>query len=154
MSVIIVDALPAIRDVLAANSGLVARCTGGDVPSARASETRIYSEELPTNVIASATRPGVLPDTLLLVGAGGGGDTQLAVLSRPRVEVRAYSISRASARALWYAAITVLYGKPPGLSATIWFEASLGYAGPFSGREPQTNWPVASGTLPFLVIGR
>jgi hypothetical protein len=123
MSVIVVDALPAMRALLAANSGLAARCTGGDVPSVRASETRIYSEELPTNVIASATRPGVLPDTLLLVGAGGGGDTQLAVLSRPRVEVRAYSISRAS-------------------------------AGPFSGREPQTNWPVASGTLPFLVIGR
>lgn len=151
---VIYDPLPAIRDLLVDDTALASACTGGTIKQTdRIAEVRIYAEELPDPPIVHGTLVSVLPKTVLVIPAGGGNDRDLSVLSRPRVEIRCYAPTRALARALWYQALNVLRTSQPVLETNFWISPLLSHSGPNTGRELSTNWPLATGMVPFLVIG-
>lgn len=123
------DTLPTIRRVLLADAALAARCTGGAVlPAARATEIRIYGETLPLPPIVDGHMPKVLPATVVVASAGGGGRDELPLVAFVRIELRAYDTTRALARDLFYAAIRpLLAGHHWDDAAGVWL---CGYAAP------------------------
>ena len=123
------DTMPTIRRVLLADPALAARCTGGDVlPAARASEVRIYGETLPLPPIVDGQMPKVLPPTIVVASAGGGGRDELPLVAFVRVELRAYDTTRALARDLFYAAVRPLLARHHWDDAAgVWL---CGYAAP------------------------
>lgn len=136
---ILADPLPVVLAALRADSGLAGIV--GD---------RVYGEALPIQPAMDPLQPN-LTSAALVVASVGGIAADYVPVSFPRLALRAYATSRASARSLWYQALALLHNRTlrgNGLTVNLALNA-----GPNVLVEPGTNWPFAEGFLTLSVVG-
>lgn len=152
MTVVARDPLPALLAILNANGALAAAVTGGSVAAGSSAVVRIYGEGLPDAPIVHSAQPSVLPPTIVIADAGNRGDDDLAVQQFYRAELRAYEVTTARARALWYQALNALLAGTPAIVGSLYVSAGRRFSGPRVGPEMTSDWPVAVGMVPFYCI--
>lgn len=136
---ILADPLPVVLGALRADAGLAALVS-----------SRIYGEALPIQPTMDQVQPN-LAAAALVVASVGGIAAEYVPVSFPRLALRAYATSRASARSLWYQALALLHNRTlrgNGLTVNLTLNA-----GPNVLVEPGTNWPFAEGFLLLAVVG-